>query len=137
MQIEEGISVLFRNTKMRLKDYSERLDPELQPAGYTILRYVMSREPIRAADIATALGMDKSAVSRQLTSLREIGLLETHPDPADGRATLLASSEKARTALASFQASFRSAYREVLSTWDDSDVDNFARLLRKFNDGIL
>lgn len=137
MQIEEGISVLFRNTKMRLKDYSEQLDPELQPAGYTILRYVMSREPIRAADIATALGMDKSAVSRQLTTLREIGLLQTHPDPADGRASLLASSEKARTAFATFQASFRFAYQQILTTWDDDDVKDFARLLSKFNDGIL
>ena len=40
--------------------------------------------------------MDKGAVSRQVQHLTELGLIERTPDPADGRAALLAVTDDAR-----------------------------------------
>ena len=131
--IEHEISTLYRSTKSLIKDLAERFQADMQPAAFTILRYVMDRQPIRAGDIATALGMDKSAVSRQITVLRESGLLETRPDPEDGRATLLVGSERATTELARFRAGFRADYMRILDSWPADDVENFARLLARFN----
>lgn len=133
LQIEQGITQLYRMTKAAVKSLSERFDPDLQPAGFGILRYIMTAEPIRGGDIAIALGMDKSAVSRQLTALRELGLLETQPDPEDGRASLLVSTDKAKAALTRFQRSFRDDNLRILDSWPNDDVETFARLLGEFN----
>ena len=134
LEIEQGLAVLYRASKARVKRLVEHLDPDMQTAGYLVLRYVMANEPIRAGDVALALSMDKSAVSRQLTMLRDSGLIEAQPDPEDGRASLVLSSEKANERLGEFRVELKSDYRRMLASWDAADIEAFARLLKKFNE---
>jgi DNA-binding MarR family transcriptional regulator len=134
LEIEQGVSTLYRSSKARVKALVERFDPELQMAGYMVLRYVMTHEPLRAGDIAAALTMDKSAVSRQLTVLKEKGLLEVHTDPEDGRASLVKSSDSAKNELEAFRLELKEDYRRVLGSWDASEIETFATLLKRFND---
>jgi DNA-binding MarR family transcriptional regulator len=136
LEVEHEVAVLHQSTRARLKLLVERFDPELQPAGFGVLRYVIANEPIRAGGIAAALGIDKSAVSRQLTILRDAGLIDTRPDPEDGRATLLVGTPAAREALDAFRSEVRSGYERVLAEWDSEEVAQFARLLRKFNHSL-
>jgi DNA-binding MarR family transcriptional regulator len=133
LEIEEGIATLYRASRARAKLLLARFDPDLQMAGYLVLRYVMANEPVRAGGISAALEMDKSAVSRQISMLRESGLLLSQPDPDDGRASLLVSSEAATTALESFRADLKADYRGILASWDTEEIHTFARLLAKFN----
>ena len=133
LEIEQGVAVLYRASKARVKRLVEHLDPEMQTAGYLVLRYVMAHEPIRAGDVAAGLSMDKSAVSRQLTVLRDSGLVDTQPDPGDGRATLVVASAKAHERLDEFRVELKSDYRRVLADWDAAEIADFARLLQKFN----
>jgi DNA-binding MarR family transcriptional regulator len=134
LDIEQGVAVLYRASKARVKRLVEHLDPEMQTAGYLVLRYVMANEPIRAGDVALGLSMDKSAVSRQLTMLRDSGLLETRPDPEDGRASLVVGSAKANERLDEFRVELKSDYQRILASWDAADIEAFARLLTKFNE---
>jgi DNA-binding MarR family transcriptional regulator len=133
LEIEQGVAVLYRASKARVKRLVEHLDPDMQTAGYLVLRYVMANEPIRSSDVASALSMDKSAVSRQLTVLRDSGLVDTQPDPGDGRATLVVASAKAHERLDEFRVELKSDYRRVLADWDAAEIADFARLLQKFN----
>jgi len=134
LEIEQGVAVLYRASKARVKRLVEHLDPEMQTAGYLVLRYVMAHEPIRAGDVAAALSMDKSAVSRQLTMLRESGLIEAQPDPEDGRASLVVGSAKANERLDEFRVDLKADYQRILASWDAADIADFARLLKKFNE---
>ena len=134
LAIEEGVAVLYRASKARVKRLVDHLDPEMQTAGYLVLRYVMANEPIRAGDVAAGLSMDKSAVSRQLTALRESDLIETQPDPEDGRASLVVASAKANERLDEFRVELKADYQRVLAGWDATDIADFARLLKKFNE---
>ena len=134
LDIEQGVAVLYRASKARVKMLVEHLDPDMQTAGYLVLRYVMANEPIRAGDVAAALSMDKSAVSRQLTMLRDSGLVETQPDPEDGRATLVAATTTAHERLDEFRVELKSDYQRMLASWDAADIEAFARLLKKFNE---
>ncbi|MCU1544325.1 MAG: MarR family transcriptional regulator [Microbacteriaceae bacterium] len=133
LEIEEGIATLYRASKARAKSLLARFDPDLPMAGYLVLRYVMAHEPVRAGGISVALDMDKSAVSRQISMLRESGLLLSQPDPDDGRASLLISSDSAKTALESFRADLKSDYQRILESWDTDEIHTFAALLAKFN----
>ena len=134
LEIEQGVAVLYRASKARVKRLVEHLDPEMQTAGYLVLRYVMAHEPIRAGDVAAGLSMDKSAVSRQLTVLRDSGLIEAQPDPEDGRASLVVGSVKANERLDEFRVELKADYQRILASWDAADIEAFARLLNKFNE---
>ena len=134
LEIEQGVAVLYRASKARVKRLVEHLDPEMQTAGYLVLRYVMAHEPIRAGDVAAGLSMDKSAVSRQLTALRDSGLIEAQPDPEDGRASLVVGSAKANERLDEFRVELKADYQRILASWDAADIEAFARLLNKFNE---
>jgi len=134
LEIEQGVAVLYRASKARVKRLVEHLDPEMQTAGYLVLRYVMAHGPIRAGDVAADLSMDKSAVSRQLAMLRESGLIEAQPDPEDGRASLVVGSAKAHARLDEFRVELKADYQRILAEWDAADIEAFARLLKKFNE---
>jgi DNA-binding MarR family transcriptional regulator len=137
LEVEQAIAILHQTARARVKELVERFDPDLQPAGFGVLRYIVANCPIRAGDIAAALSIDKSAVSRQLTVLRDSGFIETRADPNDGRATLLVATPAARDALDSFREAIKADYARVLSTWSTSDIETFGSLLQRFNRSVI
>jgi DNA-binding MarR family transcriptional regulator len=137
LEVEQAIAILHQTARARVKELVERFDPDLQPAGFGVLRYIVANCPIRAGDIATALSIDKSAVSRQLTVLRDSGFIETRADPNDGRATLLVATPAARDALDSFREAIKADYARVLSSWSTSDIETFGSLLQRFNRSVI
>lgn len=134
--IEQGVATLYQAARARVKDLAERFAPDLQPATYGILRYIMEHEPLRAGDIVAALGIDKSAVSRQIGTLREMGLIDMRPDPEDGRASLLVASTRAREARVVYRAETSERYASIFREWTDEEIISFAVLLGKFNESI-
>jgi DNA-binding MarR family transcriptional regulator len=137
LEVEQAIAILHQTARARVKELVERFDPDLQPAGFGVLRYIVANCPIRAGDIAAALSIDKSAVSRQLTVLRDGGLIETRADPHDGRATLLVATPAAREALDTFREAIKADYERVLRNWGSDDIETFGALLRRFNESVL
>jgi DNA-binding MarR family transcriptional regulator len=135
-QIAEAISELFRAGRSWSKAQAARFDPELSPLAYGILRHLALHEGLRAADLVAAFGMDKSAVSRQIAALREQGLVDSVPDPADRRASLLVASPTAMAGFDALRAEWRAEYERALEGWAEADRADFARLLRRFTDAI-
>jgi DNA-binding MarR family transcriptional regulator len=81
--------ILFgRTLKSRGADWGYA-DPELSRGDIIALGVLEVRGAIRCGQMAAALAVDPSVVSRQLASLTQLGLVERHPDPADGRAELV------------------------------------------------
>ena len=134
--VEDNIAHIYQAAKARIKGLAVRFHPDLQPVGYGILRLVFDGEPLRASDIAAALGMDKGAVSRQVAALREMGLVDTRSDPDDGRATLLVATPSAREGLAAFRSESSSDYGRVFTEWSTAELRDFAALLTKFNASV-
>ncbi len=134
--VETAIAHLYQAAKARMKELAVRFHPDLQPIGYGILRLVFEQEPVRSSDLAASMGMDKGALSRHLAALREMGLVETRHDPADGRATLLVSSESAKRSLAVFHTESTSELQRVFTDWSTDDMRELGRLLSKFNGSI-
>jgi DNA-binding MarR family transcriptional regulator len=136
LEVEQAIAQLHQATRARLRDLAEIFGSDLQPAGYFVMRHVLATSPVRAGDIASALAMDKSAVSRQLSVLRSRGLIEVRSDPDDGRATLVVATDAAREALVRFRGEVRAEYARVLGDWDAAEIEQFATLLGKFNRSV-
>ena len=86
----------------------------------------------RPADIAAAMHLDQSTVSRHIANLVSTGLVARAADPTDGRAALVHATEAGvREAEAVIGMRVRQV-ETVLSTWSGEDRTAFARLVSRF-----
>ncbi|MGW2280917.1 MarR family winged helix-turn-helix transcriptional regulator [Streptomyces sp. NPDC001770] len=117
----------------RARATAARLHPELPLVSQSLLSYIHEQQGCRATDLAAHYMLDKSTVSRQVTSLEKLGLIERHPDPEDQRIHVLRPTPAGLRALVSTQASRRAAYQERLAEWTTEDLAAFARYLLRYN----
>ncbi|MER5612667.1 MarR family winged helix-turn-helix transcriptional regulator [Streptomyces sp. NPDC002215] len=133
---EESLDVIQRELTAfarRARAAAARLHPELPLVSYTLLAHIEDRHGCRATDLASHYMLDKSTVSRQIATLEKMGLVERHPDPDDHRIQVLHPTAAGTQALASTQASRRTAYRERLADWTEEDLARFAEYLLRYN----
>lgn len=120
-----------------------RLDLPVLAAGaplgkeaYVMLARVEEMGPIRASDLAAALKLDTSTVSRQTHKLVAAGLLERTIDPVDGRACLLAVSDRGREALAEAVSFRRTQLATLLQEWSARDRSHLTTFLDRLADDL-
>ncbi|OIV38640.1 hypothetical protein BIV57_05025 [Mangrovactinospora gilvigrisea] len=90
----------------------------------------------RTTDLAAAVMLDASAVSRGLHSLQQRGLVARRPDPNDGRGALLTITEAGRAQWKQYQAERDAKLDEVLTDWPEADRETLAVLLHRLNDDL-
>jgi DNA-binding MarR family transcriptional regulator len=132
--IEGEMGRLVRSVRRAVLANAERFSAELQPSGYSVLQYIVKHHPTAPGTIIQALGMDKSALSRQLRTLKELGFVSSEPDPEDGRAHLYTPTALTLERVARMRAETKEVYAEALDGWPTPDVQEFVRLLGEFND---
>jgi DNA-binding MarR family transcriptional regulator len=84
-----------------------RLERGLHPVVMTIAKL----QPVRTTELASALALKNSTVSRHLARLEQLGLVQRTGDPADARASLLTLSDEGRR----LHAVLVGAWEEILS----------------------
>jgi DNA-binding MarR family transcriptional regulator len=91
-------------------------------SGYwALVRLDEAEGPVRVSDLAASLELDLSTVSRQVRHLVDSGLVARHSDPDDGRATLLALSDRGRLVLEAVKAARRKVLAGTLVQWSAED----------------
>lgn len=134
--VEEQFGLLINRIRNGIRDRAERIAPGLQPAGYKLLSMVTRCGSIRAGALAEMLATDKSAVSRLIHQLEELGLVARTPDPEDGRASLVVATPEGARRMESTRASEQAMLYQQLATWDEGEVRRLAELLAKLNDAV-
>ena len=135
-EIETSIAEIFRAGRTWSKELAGQFLPELSPMGFGILRHVMRSGPVRSHDIVESFDMDKGSVSRMITGLRDLGLVETTVDPDDRRSTLISGTEKAEAAFVKFREEAHRRYEAIFAGWSTDDVARFATLLHRFDESF-
>ncbi|MFF3597865.1 MarR family winged helix-turn-helix transcriptional regulator [Kitasatospora indigofera] len=127
--------LLRRSTRARLYvRLTEGLGEAVDDLTYPVLSGLARTGPRSAADLGREIGLDRTTVTRRADRLEQAGLLERRPDPADGRATLLALTDDGHAVVAATRRRLTDAVDASLSGWPPADARNFARLLRRFVD---
>ena len=134
--LEHEVGVVIRRVKRVIGVRARAVHPDLQPGSYLVLTHLEATGSCRSSAIAEAFDMDKGAVSRQVQHLTELGLIERTPDPADGRAALLAVTDDARRRLADVQRHRRKYLDERLADWSDEDLRAFVDMLGRYNTSL-
>jgi DNA-binding MarR family transcriptional regulator len=132
-RLEREIALLLRRARVISQRLSGELHPDLDGSAYGLLALLQDLGPLRAGDLVTRLGQDKSTVSRQVAKLVELGLVDRTADPVDGRAQVLAASQEGTARLARIRAARRSRWAADLADWPTEDVATLAELLARVN----
>ena len=93
------------------------LHPDLDGAAYGLLSLLQDAGPLRASELVTRIGLDKSTVSRQVAHLVDLGLVDRAADPVDGRAQVLTPSAEGAARLARIRDVRRARWEDDLSDW--------------------
>ncbi|SEP02059.1 MarR family winged helix-turn-helix transcriptional regulator [Trujillonella endophytica] len=131
--VEREIGLLLRRSRAMSTRLARELHPDLDGAAYGLLALLADAGPLRATDLVVRLGLDKSTVSRQVSSLVDLGLVSREADPTDGRAQVLTPSAEGARQLTAIREARRARWEEDLSHWPVADVARLGELLGRFN----
>ena len=133
IRLEREVGLLLRRGRAITGRLARELHPELDGAAYGLLALLQDTGPLRASDLVTRLGLDKSTVSRQVSSLVELGLVVRAADPVDGRAQVLTPSAEGAERLARIREVRRARWEADLADWPGEDVVRLGELLARLN----
>ena len=133
VRLEREISLLLRRSRAVSARLAGVLHKDLDGAAYGLLALLQDAGPLRASDLVSRLGLDKSTVSRQVATLVDLGLVERAADPGDGRAQVLTPSAEGSARLARIRAVRRARWEADLADWPAADVATLGDLLARLN----
>ncbi|OCJ62958.1 hypothetical protein A6U97_15860 [Agrobacterium tumefaciens] len=110
-----------------------RFHPKLQPAAFQIATILSARGSATGRQLSEQLDMDKSAVSRLLKSLCDLGLTESATDPDDRRSAIYRLTQEGRLRLEASTEVKVGAFQSRTDGWSEAELIQFTGLLRKFN----
>jgi DNA-binding MarR family transcriptional regulator len=133
VRVEREIGLLLRRSRAISARLSRELHPDLDGAAYGLLALLQDAGPLRASDLVARLGLDKSTVSRQVSTLVTLGLVTREADPADGRAHVLSTSPEGAARLSRIRDARRARWEADLADWPTEDVARLGDLLARLN----
>jgi DNA-binding MarR family transcriptional regulator len=115
-----------------LREAGIKLDRALFPLLVGIARF----GPIGVVELAARVGRDHTTVSRQVAKLESLGLVDRQPGAADGRVREALVSPAGEAAVKRLDAARERIGKAVLSGWEEGELDDLVRLMRRFADAI-
>jgi DNA-binding MarR family transcriptional regulator len=109
----------------------------LDRALFPLLARVGRYGPIGVVELADRTGRDHTTISRQMTKLEELGLIERHASTKDKRVREAEVSEKGQMMIAALNAARERLANRILVSWTDAELDQLRSLLRRFADDLM
>ncbi|MET0928668.1 MAG: MarR family transcriptional regulator [Aeromicrobium sp.] len=121
------------------RHFRTRVDSDsVEPSQASLLYVLKVRGSMRLGDLAEALKLDASTVSRHVQQLGDQGLIDREPDPEDGRARIIGITNGGRAALKHTFDQRRAYIAEAMTDWTDADRsrlrDDIVRLTQHLPD---
>ncbi|MEO6879349.1 MAG: MarR family winged helix-turn-helix transcriptional regulator [Mycobacteriaceae bacterium] len=101
-------------------------------AAFAVLFRLLHDGPQRSGALAEAMLTDPSTVSRHVAQLVDLGLVERTADPADGRATVLAVTERGHRTARDMRTRRNAIISAVVADWTDTDIGVLSQLMARF-----
>ena len=135
--LEREIRLLIRRAQSNGASIARRVHPELDASAYPLLAHLAERPGTRGSDLASHFGVGRATVSRQLSRLADLGLIERTVDPEDSRGQRVTLTPDGTDRFERARTSRVAMLEGALATWDADDVDHLARLLNRYSADIV
>lgn len=132
-EIINEFSQSYAAARTRWNRYAEEVHPELRAPGMMLLQTILRRGPITATGLGSILDMDKAMVSRQITKLRGLGLVNAREAESDRRVMLLTATDAALTSIEAMRARTSDNYLTRFTEWGSDELEQLQSLLHRFN----
>ncbi|MFJ2541946.1 MarR family winged helix-turn-helix transcriptional regulator [Microbacterium sp. NPDC087589] len=109
-------------------------EPKLSITDQSIVMAIADAPGIRSTDIARMFRLNRSTVSRQLSTLVSLGLVQETPS-ASGRGRPLELTAEGEDAFHNTLRSLQTVIDAHLAQWTDAEVQRFAHDLQRFDRG--
>jgi len=109
----------------------------LDRALFPLLVRVQRRGPLGVGELADLVGRDYTTVSRQVAKLETLGLVTRQSGKADRRVTEAVVTEKGQAVSELFDAARERLAQRALADWNEQDLQDLTRLLRRFTDNLM
>jgi DNA-binding MarR family transcriptional regulator len=106
-------------------------------AGYLALRTLEASGPMSTKALATALNLDASTVTRQITALESAGFVERRPDPIDRRSSAITLTPVGRRTMDGVERERRQGMEELVADWAEGERIALGRALNRLNVSLL
>ena len=130
------LTLLLRAMKGLHLHAIEQTQLPCEMAGAVALVRLEVLGPVRLTELAGALGLDPSSVSRQVAALERAGLVAREKDPTDQRAVRLALTERGTQAVAALQAARAEALAALTPGWTPTEIDDLTDRLARLHTDI-
>ncbi|WP_091190486.1 MarR family winged helix-turn-helix transcriptional regulator [Micromonospora narathiwatensis] len=134
--VEDELTALLRRGRALSWEVAREVHPNLEPNAYGLLLWLRRSGSVRLTDLAARLGIGKGTLSRQIAGLEGLGLVRRDPDPSDRRAAQLSLTEEGSRRFDAARVARFEQIRRTLQNWPERDVEDFARLLHRFNENF-
>lgn len=101
-------------------------------ARLAVLQIVAWGERVRPSDVATALEVHPSQITRQVKALEDTGHVHVEPDPQDRRSCIVSLTDAGKAEVTRLSEVGMTRFEKFVADWDAEDVREFTRLLTKF-----
>ena len=136
LALEHEMSVLIRRLRRRIALRARMVHPDLAPVAYSMLMALHDGGPQRASALVELFAVDKGAISRQVSALLELGLIERTPDPDDRRAAILALTAQGLERMEAVAHDRRAEFRERLGDWTQDELRSFVAVMSRYNTSL-
>ena len=108
----------------------------LDRALFPLLIAIERKGPIGVVELGELVGRDYTTVSRQITKLDELGLIERHPSKTDHRVRQARITAKGKEMTSAIDAARERMATVLFAAWSKRDLQDLARLMRRFADDL-
>lgn len=108
----------------------------LDRALFRLLVAVERMGPIGVVELAERVGLDYTTVSRQIAKLDGLGLVTRHGSAADRRVREAIVTAEGKLMTDKIDAARERMSRAIFDTWDEKDIADLVRLMRRFADAF-
>jgi DNA-binding MarR family transcriptional regulator len=106
----------------------------LDRALFPLLIVIERKGPIGVVELSELVGRDYTTVSRQVTKLGGLGLINRRPSKTDIRMRELSITAKGKDMTSAIDAARERMATGLFATWSKRDLQELARLMRRFAD---
>lgn len=129
--LELEIAMMVRALRTRTVELDKK--QELKRASYLILLLISKNGPMGVKSISEKLHLDISTVSRQAADLMNDEMLEKKQSETDRRSYLYDINNKGWNMIAHIRRGRKQRFSKMINEWEDTEIEEFAHLLQKFN----
>ncbi len=103
-------------------------------SALTLLQVIAAMPDASPTELAAAVSLHQSSITRQVSVLEEAGFVSVTVNPHDRRSCQVALTETGRAELERLYQIGMSRFATFVADWDAEEVRTFTRLLMKFED---